>query len=314
MVHFVFVRLPMSGRKRWFTSAAEVVLFVTLTAWGCGIKTEVRVPVPTRIGAAKSATLQDLLAMLRARGESITSLSSTAVKVSLTSGKLDSGVIERYRGAPAYILLRRPDAIHLNILNPVTKMSLLELLSTGDEFEVWNKRDRKFYVGRNSAKEFELEQNGQSLDFTARPIHIFQAIFPAPVSLDRPDLRVALAEEQDSQAKYYVLNVLQDTGGAVLRMLRRLWIERSEMALVKEETYTETGQVSGIVSYSDLAQQDDVLLPHSIRIERPLDGYALDLQFGAWRVNPDLPAEAFVLNPPPGIERIVLKEKVRSGN
>ncbi len=252
--------------------------------------------------------------MLRDRSERITSLSSNSVKVSFTGGKLERGVLQKYPWAPAYILLRRPDEIHLNILNTVTKTSLLELLSAGDQFEVWNKRDKKLYVGRNSAKEFELEQGGQALDITARPIHIFQAILPAPVPNDQPDVRVALTEEQDSQAKYYVLNVLQDAAGPTLRMLRRLWIERSEMVLVKEETYTETGQVSSIVSYSDVRKQDDVLLPGVIRIDRPLDGYTLELRVGEWHINPNLPADAFILSPSPGIERIILKEKVRSGN
>ncbi len=294
--------------------AIALALILSLTSWGCAIKTEVKVPVSARIANARSATLQELLAMLRDRSERLNSLSSTSVKVNLTSGTLEKGVLQKYPWAPAYILLRRPDEIHLNIQNPITKTSLLELLSVGDEFEVWNKRDRKFYVGRNSARELELEQDGKTLDLTARPLHIFQAIMPVPFQGGQPDVRVALTEESDTQAKYYVLNVLQDSGAPVLRMLRRLWIERSEMAVVKEETYTETGQVSSIVSYSGMKTQDGLSLPHLIRIDRPLDGYTLELQAESWKLNPNLPAEAFVLNPPPEVERIVLREKVRSGN
>ncbi len=58
---------------------------------------------------------------------------------------------------------------------------------------------------------------------------------------------------------------------------------------------------------------DGLLLPLSIKIERPLDGYSLDLEFGSWRLNPDLSDKDFVLTPPPGAEIVELREKGRSG-
>ena len=81
---------------------------------------------------------------------------------------------------------------------------------------------------------------------------------------------------------------------------------------MKEETFTEAGAVAGIVRYENFSESDGVLLPLSIQIERPLDGYELELQFRSWRVNPELPESSFALKPPPGAERIILKEKARS--
>lgn len=136
-----------------------------LTAWGCGIKSEVNVPVPAKIAAAKTATLQDLLAMLQDYSSKITSLSSTSVKVTLTTEKEESGQLQKYHSAPGYILLRRPDDILLNIQAPLTSTTILELVSRGDKFEIWNPGDNKLYIGRNSAKGFELEENGRALFF-----------------------------------------------------------------------------------------------------------------------------------------------------
>ena len=184
-----------------------------LTTPGCGIKSEVKVPVSPRITAAKTATLQELLAKLREYSDKITSLSSSSVKVSLTTGKAESGKLQEYRSAPGYMLLRRPDGMLLAIQNPLTKTTILELLSRGDEFEIWSPRDNRLYIGRNSARELELEEKGQGLSFTARPIHILDAILPTWILLDQPDRRIMRTEEQDAEGKYYVLTHVHECGG-----------------------------------------------------------------------------------------------------
>jgi len=284
-------------------------LLLLPTASGCGVKTEVQVPIAPKIAAAKTATLQELLAMLQGYRAKITTLSSRSVKVSLTVAKAESGKAQVYHSAPGYILLRQPSDMLLNVQVPLTKTTAVELLSRDDQFELWSPRDNKLYVGRNSAKGFELEENGQALAFTARPVHIIDAILPHPVSLSRQDERISKTEEQDAEAKYYVLTLYQETGTPELRVLRRLWIERSQMVLAKDETFTESGQLAGIVKYSDPGTFDGMLLPRAIVIDRPLDGYSLGLRFSDWRINPSLEDSAFVLNPPPEAKRIILKEK-----
>jgi len=303
----VYSYASYQGQRPSFRAATVSLLL--LSAWGCGIKTQVKIPVSPKIAAAKSATVQELLALLRDYSDKITSLSSTSMRVDLTTGTAEGGAVQKYHSAPGYILLRRPDDLLLNVQNPVTKTTVLELLSRGDQFEVWNPRNNKLYIGRNSARGFELEENGEALAFTARPTHIFEAVLLRPITLNQPDLRISSTEEEDAQAKYYVLTLLQETGGVEMRALRRLKIERSEMVVVEEETFTETGRVASIVDYSDLARFDGVLLPHEIHIERPIDGYSLGLHFKDWRLNPNLDDSAFVLNPGPRAERVILKEK-----
>jgi outer membrane lipoprotein-sorting protein len=301
-----------TSRGKADAAVALAVIWLAIAASGCAVKSEIRVPVSPRIAAAKTATMQELLAMLRDYSDKINSLSSSSVKVSLTTGKAESGKLQEYRSAPGYILLRRPASMLFNIQNPLTKTTILELLSNDDRFEIWSPRDNKLYVGRNGAAELELEGNGRGLSFTARPTHIFDAIFPQWTQLDASGSRLMRTEEQDAEGKYYVLTQVRDTGSAEVSAIRRLWIERSQMAVVKEETFTSTGQIAGIVHYSELSETDGLRMPHWIQIERPIDGYSLDLQFKNWRINPDLPDSGFALNPPQGAERIVLKEKARS--
>jgi hypothetical protein len=288
-----------------------IAAWTFLAAPSCGIKTEVKVPVSPKIAAAKTATLEELTALLQESGTRIRSLASTSLKVTLTlqGGAEQAGILQKYHSAPGYILLRRPGDILVNIQNPLTKTTILSMASRGDPFEIWNPGKNRLYLGRNSAAAFELVEDGKPVSFSARPAHILEAVLGAPLPLGSPGIRVSRTERQDAEAKYYVLTILQDTAGPELRTLLQLWIERSQLAVVREETYSETGQLTGVVERSEMTEFAGVLLPCDIRIDRPADGYALELRFRDWRVNPDLSDADFAINAPPGAERVTLKEK-----
>src|SRR5437867_52661 len=281
---------------------------------GCGVKRTVSVQVPSRIREAKTATLEDLLSALKTYEERIETLSSSNLKVSFTSGKTDSGKLQEYKSAPGYVLLKRPDSLRLNIQNPITKTTIVELSSRGDEFSIWYPRENKYFVGRNSTKEFDLKGTKDSPLFTARPVHILEAILPHMDTVEDPDRRIAIEEDQDANAKYYVISFFETAGQKRLRPIRRVWIERSTLAVVKRQTFASDGSVASIITSSNLAPVDGLLLPLSIRIDRPAEGYSLEMQFKSWRMNADIPATAFILPPPPVAQKVYLKEKTRTEN
>ncbi len=299
-------------RRRITAAIAAAALLIGLACIGSGcVKRTVKVTVPAKIREAKTATLDELLARLGRHTEKLVSLSSASVKVTFTSGRFDSGQLQEYRSAPAYILLKLPDMIRLNVQNPVTKTTIVELVSSGEEFHVWYPRENKFFTGRNDVKEYEVE--GQPA-FTARPIQIFEALLPQNIAPASADERIAMAEDQDSVTKYYVLSLYRETGGARLIPIRRLWIDRFNLAVTRMETFAEAGAKTSIVDYSNFVESDGLVLPLSVRIERPADRYMLGMLFKSWRVNPELPDSAFVLTPPEGAQLVMLKERGRSQN
>jgi hypothetical protein len=199
----------------------------------------------------------------------------------------------------------------LTVQNPITKTTIVELRSVGDDFSLWYPRENKYYLGRNSAEELEVEGNSGATAFSARPIHIFQAILPDSLPLDQSNAWMAMREYQDSQAKYYVLSVFREMTGRRLRPLRELWIERSALQVEQERTFDGDGRIAGIVRYDSPIELEGYVLPSSIRIERPMDDYSLDMTFKTWRINRDLPDEAFALVAPAGAETVRLREKKR---
>jgi outer membrane lipoprotein-sorting protein len=306
---------PEEGYRGFISARAlaggvsPLLLGLLLFTSSCAVKTTVRVPVSAKVLAAKTATLDELLSSLASYSEKITALSSGTLKVTYTSGKVESGKLQAYRSAPGYILLRRPDSLRLNIQYPVTKMSLAQLTSVGDPFLLWVTSKNEYFVGKNSMKEIEVQGYP---DFRAKPAHILEAILPHKVDLNEPGSYLAMEEERDGSTKYYVLSLLKGDGGQILHPRRKLWIDRSVLAITRQETYDVAGRIVSDITYSQLTPVGELLLPLSVKIDRPLDDYSLDMQFKDWRVNPDLPPNSFEFTPPEGAQRVELKEKGRS--
>ncbi len=304
------MKITEGDYRRCLARALPVILYGLLFSGitSCAKRT-VTIPTSPKIREAKTATLEDILEMLEGYAEGIQTLTSSSMRVTFSSGRIESGRLEEYRSAPGYVLLRRPDSIRVNIQNPVTKTTILELLSRGNEFSIWYPRENKFFTGSNSAREFEVE--GQP-GFSARPLHLFEAILPQCAPLASPETRIAFEEDRDSTTKYYVVSYYRDTGDLRLVSVRRIWIDRFNLAVARLETFTAEGAKASVVRYSNMVETKGFQLPLSVMMERPIDGYLLEMQFRDWRVNPELPEAAFVLNAPEGSERIRLKEKERS--
>jgi len=198
------------------------------------------------------------------------------------------------------------------VQNPLTKTAVLDLASRGDEFSVWIPRDNKLYSGHNGAKELAVKGETQGMAFTARPSHIFEAILPFKMEPGAPDIYMAMEEEQDLTTKYYILNLYRLKAEHILSPLRKLWIDRAEMAVARQLIYNDKGNVVSNIFYSAFERVQNYYLPLRIKIDRPLDGYSLDLEFKGWQINSNLPGDAFILTAPPGAQQVQLSEAGRS--
>jgi hypothetical protein len=285
---------------------ASLVICVAIP--GCSIKRTVTVQVPPNILNAKSATYEQLLTIIK-NSTAIKSLSSSSLRLTYTSGKWESGQLKKYPRAPGYILLKRPDSVHLSVQNPLTKSAILELVSQGDEFRAWIPRENRLYFGKNSAKELIAEDLPNSPALTIRAAHIFEAVLPNDFPLDSPGIRVSVIEETGADTKYYIVSIHRDGPGSRFYPVQRIWIERAGLTVARRQSYLDNGQLVSDISYSNGIQSEGFTLSDKIRIDRPFDGYTLDMEFKSWRVNPDLPEDAFVLAPGEGAQVYHLREK-----
>jgi hypothetical protein len=302
------ISLSFTGRPLQFLGVLAL-LVLALAVTGCGVKRELRVEVPPQILAARSASLDELVAIVN-KYDGIADLKSSSMTATMTSGEWESGRQEEYRSAPGYIMLQRPSSMHLVMQNPVIyRTPVFEVVSGGDEFSAWFRNTNKVYKGRNSAGELYADDlpNGISL----RPSHLYEAVIPAGIDLKNPGLRISVTESADKTAKYYILSVYKEDAPPIIHTVRSIWIERSQLAIARVLSFDEKGSLVGEASYSGMESVGGFLLPRKINMVRPRDGYSLGLEFtaGSWTVNSDLGEDSFVLSMGAGAEVVELKEK-----
>ena len=304
--------LILMARHRWLQSFFCVffLLWTGVTGIGCSVKRTVKVKVPPRILHAKSATFEEVLAIINNYSK-INKLSCGSLKITLISGKKESGELQKYASAPGYILLQRPNHTRLVVQYPITKTTILDLVSAGDDFCVWVPRENKYYTGKNSAGELVAEDLPNAPGFTLRATHIFEAILPQIDLDDDSNLLFEYSEQVDSEAKYYIFSVFKKGFGNRLQAVKKFWIERSQLTIARQQVYGEDGQLVSDIFYSNNTPVNGFDLPLRIHIDRPIDGYRLEIEFASWRINPDFPENAFTLPPPTGAQIVPLKEKGR---
>jgi hypothetical protein len=144
-----------------------------------------------------------------------------------------------------------------------------------------------------------------------RPQHLLEGILVERIPVDGSRYRYFLEETEDARFKYYVIGVIEvaETSKAV-RLVRKLWIERSSMHLVRQQYYDSGERVSSI-TYDRTSEIDGVLIPLEIEIKRERENYriALKLAQEGIKVNQSVREGAFEVPVPPGAELIKVEEE-----
>ena len=106
-----------------------LVSLMVLLLTGCGgaVKKRVRMDIPPAHSLAKTASLQQLVELVNERYAAVHSLSVSSLKVKFKSESRGEGYVEEYRSANGYFVVQEPDMIYVNILNPLTKSTLVAM-------------------------------------------------------------------------------------------------------------------------------------------------------------------------------------------
>jgi hypothetical protein len=308
-------KLPIfrANKRRIPISLGFYLCIVLLSASGCGIGKDIKIKVPPNIQNAKTASYDELLNLIESY-KKINEISSkpNSLKLTLVYSKMEGNTRKKLPTVSGYFLLKRPGSIRL-VLTKSLIGTVLDMLSVGDELSVWRPDKNTFYTGKNSAKELVSDELPEG--FAMRGSHLFEALFPQSIEMDSHGTRISKEDAADDNSKYYIISVYQDDGLRRIRAIRKIWIERSRLAIVRQQFFLEDGGVDSDIEYSDFEQIDGFTLPLKIHMDRPLDGYAVTLEHKSKsrRINNVLPDNAFIMPPPEGAKIVHLREKIRGG-
>ncbi len=281
--------------------ALLAILMLALLPAGCRkvIKTKVRVEKAPDHRLALESTLPDLVQRINTSYAGVESLVAK-VRLELEGHSPDAGYHERYRKAPSQLIAKRPDAIRINVLNPLTRTTVIAMASRQARFQIWAPTRNKFVTGST-----HLERDYDNPLYNVRPEHVLPAILIEPLPA-APGARIFLVEEEDAKSRYYVIYELHRRK---LRPKRRLWIERRKLELVRQDYFDPDGRVASSIRYTAPAALDQVVVNTGVVLERPPERYTLRLQLEpkSLKIGRDLEDRHFQLPVPPGAETITLE-------
>ncbi len=246
----------------------------------------------------------------------------------------DVGVAEKYRQADGTIILQRPGNVYLIIQVPFIATDIAQMTSDGERFRVavlqGEERYRRFVKGTNNARYEKLDldgapgetarkkktMSGKETVSNLRPQHLTEAFMIHPIAAasepgfvysqseffqEEPDLRPTAKKGARVVRGYYLLEEFAQPAGADLRLVRRMWFDRTgEIRLARMQTFDEAGLMLDDVAYLDEKPlgPDGRRLPSRIDITRPREHYRLSIAYQAppsVDIDREYKPEAFVL-------------------
>ncbi len=210
----------------------------------------------------------------------------------------------RYRNAKGALVTRRPGLIRTNLETPGGIAVVYDMVSNGRTFQVYFPWKNEVYEGPT-----DLTHVSDRRAENIRPQHILDAIMLEPIAEGRQTL---LDIEMYGRSGYQVLHELEAEEGGALRIRRKFWFSRSDLNLSRLMILDEDSELVTDAWYREWLEDNGLPYPQHIRIERPQDGYRLEIEVVRQGLNEEVPDDSFDLNLPDGVERKTIGDEPTS--
>lgn len=199
-----------------------------------------------------------------------------------------------------FILAERPGKSRIQAQYPVTHQKAFDMVSDENEFSVYLVWRDRFIQGPTA-----LESHSEKRVENIRPQHIVEPILIAPPAADE----IPALDNQIKNGTLFHVVVFRKLVDGQHVISRKLWFNRSALELRFLEIYDGDGNIVTTASYTSWLTENGAPYPSAVRISRPVDGYQVVVTIKEPGINATLPADAFVLEPPPGVKVERIDEK-----
>jgi outer membrane lipoprotein-sorting protein len=243
--------------------------------------------------ALKTATLEELSAIIARTFNAIQSFQATSVNLKLSKGSVYAGAVTDYTPFPGIVLFRKPDDIRIQAKYPLLGTLAFDMVSNGTNFSLLLQEKSLFVEGLNSAS-----PNSQNKIENLRPEAFLASMLIRPPDPDKE--QALLKDETDTENALYRLELLGKTKSGAILPGRDVWFDRIDLTIVRQRIYDEKGLIVSDTSYSKWQPYSGVPFPAHIDISRPLDGYGVTIEIVKMEMNKELTGEQFILQRPEG--------------
>ena len=248
-----------------------------------------------------NATLDDLLARTTTRYNDLNSM-VLPVQISTMTGGSMQGVVKESISFKGYIIIEKPDMIHVLLQVPLLGSRALDMVSDGNNFKMLIPPQHCAIVGS------DVSLPSQKGLYSLRPAVILDSILirgrgnDQVVSMTQDSRVVANPQKRKDyiQEPDYDIEFLSQPDGTVAHTLRVLHISRVNLLPYRQDIYDAEGKVATQAVYTNYETFGDIQFPTKIVIQRPLDELGLTIVVTKPSLNQKLQPDQFELMIPPG--------------
>jgi hypothetical protein len=276
------------------------LLLAVLPTAGCLFRTR---PVEETYSKTplRESSQSALIDRIKQQAEKIQSLQAT-VDIDSSAGGVKKGHVTDYKEIRGYVLARKPAMLHMIGLLPIVRTTAFDMVSNGQEFELWIPPKNRFVVGHNEVQTHNADQPMESI----RPQNIYDALLIRPVDQESEIAVMENSYEILHDAKGH--RVLQEDYELVVihkrdqswGLARKIVFSRTDLQPVRQYIYDEVGNLATDARYADYKEYDGISFPSRIEIYRPQEEYDIKMNVLKLEINKALKDEQFTLEQPPG--------------
>ncbi|MDR3745793.1 MAG: hypothetical protein P4K80_06650 [Acidobacteriaceae bacterium] len=246
-----------------------------------------------------NATLDQLLNQVDERYYALQGMTAS-VQISASTGGSLQGQIKDSMNFSGYIIMAKPENIHVILLLPVFRSKALDMISDGKSFKMLIPPKSCAIVGSDV-----VTNNSQKGLYSLRPAVILDSLMVRGFS---PDDMITMTQDSRPvenpkkkkdwiEEPEYDIEFLSAPVNQVARTLRVLHISRVNMLPYRQDIYNQEGKVVTQAFYENYQKFDDgkIDFPTKIVIQRPLDELGLTITITKATFNQKLDADQFDL-------------------
>ena len=258
---------------------ATGLLALTPALTGCLIRThsvlKTRPP-----DVVHSTNLDQLLRQIDDRYAAIQSMQAT-VQITYSTGGSMQGVVNSLRYyLDGYIILGKPENIHVMMLAPIVKSRIIDMVSDGASFKMLIPPKDCAIIGSDVVK-----NSSQKGLYSLRPAIILDSLM---IRSREPDQVVSMTQgsrippgqttrKSVIEEPTYNIEFLSQPDGHTARALRVVQIGRATLLPTRQDIYNADGKIETQAFYDKYKPFGNIQFPTRIRIERPLDELSLNI-------------------------------------
>ena len=218
--------------------------------------------------------------------------STIYIQLTVESDERDEQTEHReVRGA---LVTRRPGWIRATAQTPGGISKAIDMVSNGLTYQVYVPWKNLVYEGAN-----RMDERSENRAENIRPQHILDAIMFAPVGEDQ---LILMDTESYGRSGFQIVHLVDRNGGDPPKIGRKYWFSRDDLSLARLQILDPDAELATDAWYRDWQEENGLPYPKSVRIERPRDGYRIDIQILKAGLNEPVPDTSFVLNLPQDIQ------------